>query len=96
VRGGADRNLDHRNIIKLYAVTERKKYWVLVMEFAEQGSLHCHGHSTLTKLRIAIEIVEALHFLHSRKPPVLHRGTLYLEWRGESSSILQILTRSTW
>ncbi|ELR13699.1 protein kinase domain containing protein [Acanthamoeba castellanii str. Neff] len=67
------RNLDHRNIIKLYAISERKKFWVLVMEFAEQGSLNCHGHSTLAKLRIAIEIVEALHHLHSREPPVLHR-----------------------
>jgi serine/threonine protein kinase len=90
---GADRNLDHRNIIKLYAISERKKFWVLVMEFAEQGSLNCQGHSTLAKLRIAIEIVEALHHLHSREPPVLHRGTSrrLINWQSKHSSIPHVM-----
>jgi serine/threonine protein kinase len=59
----------------LYAISETETHWVLLMEYAEQHSVRSKEHSTLTKLKIIIEVANALDHLHSRSPPILHRGT---------------------
>jgi serine/threonine protein kinase len=69
---------------------EVRKHGAFVMEYAEQGDLfrvlggggggggsstNGDALSTFQKLRAAIEIAEALDYLHSQSPPIVYGST---------------------
>ncbi|XP_021771475.1 probable serine/threonine-protein kinase WNK4 [Chenopodium quinoa] len=72
------KSLDHENIIKCY------DYWIdtktinMITELYTSGSLeeyfekHVHFHIEAIK-NFARQILEGLHYIHSRNPPIVHR-----------------------
>jgi len=81
--------MKHPNIIHLYGIctdraknskniSEREKFYCLVMEFASKGSLHNLIHESNEildeKMIISIlkQIANGLIYLHSSSPPILH------------------------
>ena len=79
---GVLQNLDHPNIVRYYHAYVSPYPFdrgYIVMELAERGSLHKLLHKNKKKLEyrevleLAIEIAEAMAYLHSHKPkPVVH------------------------
>lgn len=74
-------SVKHRNIITLYGVCTSSANVSLVMEFAENGSLHglIHGkhgvyYSAAHAMSWARQCAEGVAYLHARKPlPLIHR-----------------------
>lgn len=73
--------LRHRNLVSLYGCTSRaSRELLLVYEYISNGTLSCHLHGNLAKpgslpwpvrMRIAIEIANALSYLHACD--IIHR-----------------------
>jgi serine/threonine protein kinase len=80
--------VDHPNVLKLYGLVHGRpgdeiNNWALVMEFVDPRTLlHnlLHGKKGRfgvdNKLRIALEVANAMAYLHARD--IIHRGTLQL------------------
>lgn len=75
--------LQHQNLVSLHGCTSRRsRELLLVYEFVPNGTLadHLHGrHSSESflpwqvRLNIAIETADALNYLHSVNPQIIHR-----------------------
>ncbi|KAK6939324.1 Protein kinase domain [Dillenia turbinata] len=75
-------SLKHKNIVPLVGVCIEDNYLILVYEFMPRGSLEdiLHGKTDKSRLpwetryKVAVEIAEALHYLHGKCwRPVIHR-----------------------
>nr|CAD1834972.1 unnamed protein product [Ananas comosus var. bracteatus] len=76
-------HLRHQNLVSLYGCTSRRcRQLLLVYEFMPNGTVadHLHGpracERRLTwplRMRIAVETADALAYLHSVAPPIVHR-----------------------
>lgn len=76
-------HLQHQNLVSLYGCTSRRsRELLLVYEFVPNGTVanHLHGRhasesflSWEVRLNIAIETADALNYLHSIEPPIIHR-----------------------
>ncbi|XP_020595170.1 LEAF RUST 10 DISEASE-RESISTANCE LOCUS RECEPTOR-LIKE PROTEIN KINASE-like 1.1, partial [Phalaenopsis equestris] len=75
--------LQHQNLVSLYGCTSRRsRELLLVYEFVPNGTVADHLHGRLAfqsflpwkaRLNIAIETAEALNYLHSIEPQIIHR-----------------------
>eukprot|EP00253_Pinus_taeda_P004342 PITA_04342 len=75
--------LNHPHVVRLYGCTPADSpELLLVYEFVPNGTLadHLHGHRKNpkglpwnTRLNIAIQTAQALAFLHTLDPPIIHR-----------------------
>ncbi|KAH9306328.1 hypothetical protein KI387_010732 [Taxus chinensis] len=75
--------MDHPKLVRLYGCTHPESpVLLLVYEFLPNGTLadHLHGNRRRpkglpwgTRLNIAIETAQALAYLHSINPPIIHR-----------------------
>lgn len=72
-------NLKHSQIVTLYGVVLEEKHYGLILEWMVRGSLFRVLHQleeTLPwkiRLQIAKDICDAVLYLHSQKPPIIHR-----------------------
>lgn len=69
--------LKHPNVLEIYGICVRPPSISLVMELCPNGNLYEYLRREPdlpweTKLRLARECAEAVAFLHSQEPPVLH------------------------
>ena len=74
------KNLRHPQILLFMGASTKTKNLCIVTEFCENGNLFdlLHIHRTIAlnwedKRRIALEIAQGINYLHSFKPPILHR-----------------------
>ncbi|KAH0450963.1 hypothetical protein IEQ34_021655 [Dendrobium chrysotoxum] len=75
--------LQHPNLVSLYGCTSRRSHeLLLVYEFVPNGTVadHLHGRrasesflSWRVRMSIAIETADALNYLHSIEPQIIHR-----------------------
>ncbi|XP_017852225.1 dual specificity protein kinase pyk3 [Drosophila busckii] len=72
--------VNHDNIVKLYGTSiDNKSGTLLLMEYAENGSLHDYLHkseltcSTKTALNWMYQCATGLEYLHAQTPKVIHR-----------------------
>lgn len=69
----------HLHIMGLVDVASFDGYGALIMELASEGNLQTvyrqisDEHHTVLSQRVAYEMTEALHFIHSRTPAIVHR-----------------------
>lgn len=75
--------LRHQNLVSLYGCTSRhSRELLLVYEFVPNGTVADHLHGSLAsesglpwlvRMSIAIETADALNYLHSVEPQIIHR-----------------------
>mmetsp|Transcript_17794 Transcript_17794/g.25015 ORF Transcript_17794/g.25015 Transcript_17794/m.25015 type:complete len:679 (+) Transcript_17794:59-2095(+) len=71
--------LNHPNIIKVYANWTKKNQLIFITDWVTSGSLRDYmtRMKTTVKLRVlkrwCKQILDGLHYLHSQRPPVIHR-----------------------
>jgi serine/threonine protein kinase len=71
-------SLNHPYVIKLHNHFEDDRYFYLILELAEGGSLFKHASKTrgLDERQVAQimrEVATGVHYLHHKDPPVIHR-----------------------
>jgi len=73
------RSLDHERLVKFIGASLQPPNLCIVTEYMAGGSLHHLLHKLKTTLthsqqhRQAVQVAEGVEFLHSRRPPVVHR-----------------------
>lgn len=71
--------LKHPKILQLYGVSLTTQTIWIISELCATGSLrmllnnHSKELSFLTRLSLCLDIAEGLNYLHSRRPPIIHR-----------------------
>ncbi|XP_001995979.3 uncharacterized protein LOC6569599 isoform X1 [Drosophila grimshawi] len=74
-------SVHHENIVKLYGTSSHLETDYLLMEYAENGSLHDYLHGEEQRnytmedgIHWMIQLVKGMDYLHGRKPmPIIHR-----------------------
>ncbi|KAF6207635.1 hypothetical protein GE061_016082 [Apolygus lucorum] len=74
--------VNHDNIIKLISAYTKQPF-IILMEFAENGSLYeflhppihqpCYKYTAGHAVSWALQCAQGVAYLHSRKPPIIHR-----------------------
>ena len=97
-RAGDACRLRHPHILNAEGVVQHATGLFFVTEYPEAGTLHDLIHNQTLKvdkgtaLRLLKEIAFAMQFLHSERPPVLHRLSLYNVWLNSNRSALIMLS----
>lgn len=70
--------LQSPQVIRLFGISGQPPKYQMVMEYAPKGSLYrlLHSDEPLSwpqRYQIGLDIALGLHFMHTQKPPILHR-----------------------
>lgn len=88
----------HPHFLRAFGVVTFKKELLIVLEYPEIGTLFDLLHNETIKLdmaaalRILKEIGLALQCIHSEKPPMTHKVTLYNTWLDANRSVMIMLS----